>query len=85
MREKKKKKKKKNGTAGSGAGRHGEIGGKPTTGASWTRLSLLLNKPGPLTTPWRAFHNPYGDGQASSRIAELIHSFLTRENLKNRA
>jgi UDP-N-acetylglucosamine 2-epimerase (non-hydrolysing) len=22
-------------------------------------------------------HNPYGDGHASARIAELIHSFLT--------
>ena len=24
-------------------------------------------------------HNPYGDGQASARITELIHSFLTRK------
>ena len=27
-------------------------------------------------------HNPYGDGQASARIANLIHSFLTRKDQK---
>jgi UDP-N-acetylglucosamine 2-epimerase (non-hydrolysing) len=27
-------------------------------------------------------HNPYGDGQASARIAGLIHSFLTRKDPK---
>jgi UDP-N-acetylglucosamine 2-epimerase (non-hydrolysing) len=27
-------------------------------------------------------HNPYGDGQASARITELIHSFLTRKDPK---
>jgi UDP-N-acetylglucosamine 2-epimerase (non-hydrolysing) len=27
-------------------------------------------------------HNPYGDGQASGRITQLIHSFLTRKDPK---
>jgi len=27
-------------------------------------------------------HNPYGDGKASGRITELIHSFLTAKDLK---
>jgi UDP-N-acetylglucosamine 2-epimerase (non-hydrolysing) len=39
---------------------------------------LLLNNPAAYNAMARV-HNPYGDGQASSRIAELIHSFLTRE------
>jgi UDP-N-acetylglucosamine 2-epimerase len=39
---------------------------------------LLLDNPAAYNAMARV-HNPYGDGQASSRIAELIHSFLTRE------
>jgi UDP-N-acetylglucosamine 2-epimerase (non-hydrolysing) len=37
---------------------------------------LLLDNPAAYNAMARV-HNPYGDGQASSRIAELIHSFLT--------
>jgi UDP-N-acetylglucosamine 2-epimerase (non-hydrolysing) len=38
-----------------------------------------------LLDDWNAYeamarvHNPYGDGQASPRISELIHSFLTQD------
>jgi UDP-N-acetylglucosamine 2-epimerase (non-hydrolysing) len=39
---------------------------------------LLLDNPSAYDAMARV-HNPYGDGQASSRIAELIHSFLTRK------
>jgi len=40
--------------------------------------SLLLENQGAYDSMARV-HNPYGDGQACSRIAELIHSFLTRK------
>jgi len=39
---------------------------------------LLLDNPAAYQAMARV-HNPYGDGQASSRITELIHSFLTRK------
>jgi UDP-N-acetylglucosamine 2-epimerase (non-hydrolysing) len=39
---------------------------------------LLLDNPAAYDAMARV-HNPYGDGKASSRIAELIHSFLTRK------
>jgi UDP-N-acetylglucosamine 2-epimerase (non-hydrolysing) len=39
---------------------------------------LLLDNPAAYQAMARV-HNPYGDGQASSRIAQLIHSFLTRK------
>ena len=39
---------------------------------------LLLDSPAAYQAMARV-HNPYGDGQASSRIAQLIHSFLTRK------
>jgi UDP-N-acetylglucosamine 2-epimerase (non-hydrolysing) len=39
---------------------------------------MLLDNPAAYNAMARV-HNPYGDGQASSRIAELIRSFLTRE------
>ena len=39
---------------------------------------LLLDSPAAYQAMARV-HNPYGDGRASSRIAELIHSFLTRK------
>ena len=39
---------------------------------------LLLDNPAAYDAMARV-HNPYGDGKASRRIAELIHSFLTQE------
>jgi UDP-N-acetylglucosamine 2-epimerase (non-hydrolysing) len=39
---------------------------------------LLLDDPAAYDAMARV-HNPYGDGQASSRIGALIHSFLTRK------
>jgi UDP-N-acetylglucosamine 2-epimerase (non-hydrolysing) len=39
--------------------------------------TLLLEDSGAYDQMSRV-HNPYGDGQASARIATLIHSFLTR-------
>ncbi len=39
--------------------------------------SRLLDDAG-LYQSMSRVHNPYGDGQASPRIAELIHSFLTK-------
>ena len=39
---------------------------------------MLLDNPAAYDAMARV-HNPYGDGKASRRIAELIHSFLTQE------
>jgi UDP-N-acetylglucosamine 2-epimerase (non-hydrolysing) len=39
---------------------------------------MLLDDPAAYDAMARV-HNPYGDGQASSRIGALIHSFLTRK------
>jgi UDP-N-acetylglucosamine 2-epimerase (non-hydrolysing) len=46
-----------------------------------TEAQLLLDDRNAYQAMARV-HNPYGDGQASGRIAQLIHSFLTRKEAK---
>jgi UDP-N-acetylglucosamine 2-epimerase (non-hydrolysing) len=46
-----------------------------------SEATSLLDDPNAYQTMTRV-HNPYGDGKASGRITELIHSFLTAKDLK---